>query len=273
MEKAVLFTRQRGEGPEGSEQQTLEAHVRFIEAYARGLDIQIIDRVVEAGISAHELYKQLVTYIQNHRDVRAIITYSTDRLARSLDDIAEIETLLIDRGIKLYSAIQGEIWAECLSGVSTAELDHTIKALVDRAYLNNLSKKIRRRLTSEAACGMWPSRAPIGYRNVSLRSRKCGIKPDKQSAKSVRRLFQKYATGNISLRQLTEWARGAGLVLNKTGRPISESTVLWILRNPIYAGMIVWNGITYRGRHRPLVRRSIWEHVQSILAPRRHGNG
>ena len=82
MNKAVIITRQRGESTTGTEQQTLDAQVREIEDFARRMDLQIVDRVVCAGISARDLTRKTVAYLQEHLDVSAIITYSPDRLFR-----------------------------------------------------------------------------------------------------------------------------------------------------------------------------------------------
>lgn len=49
MQDVVLFTRQRGEGPQGTEQQMLSAQVRAIESYASHAHLRIVDRVVEIG--------------------------------------------------------------------------------------------------------------------------------------------------------------------------------------------------------------------------------
>ena len=73
------------------------------------------------------------------------------------------------------------------------------------------------------------------------------------------------STLNVSLRQMAEWAREAGLTLNRSGRDVSKSAIYQILRNPIYAGNFVWGGKTYKGNHRPLISRGLWDKVQSIF--------
>ena len=69
MNKAVIITRQRGESSAGTEQETLDAQVREMENFARCMNIQIVDRVVRAGISARDLALEAVAYLQAHSDV------------------------------------------------------------------------------------------------------------------------------------------------------------------------------------------------------------
>lgn len=112
------------------------------------------------------------------------------------------------------------------------------------------------------------ARAPIGYTYVLLASGKRGIAPDEQSAKSVRKLFTKYATGSYTLRQLEEWARETTVTSPKSGRPLNKVSILGILANPIYVGDLVWGGKTYKGSHKPLISRELWKKVRSIMKTR-----
>lgn len=45
----------------------------------------------------------------------------------------------------------------------------------------------------------------------------------------------------------------------------SKSTVHRMLTNPYYKGAIVYQGVTYRGAHDPIVPIEVWEHVQIVL--------
>jgi hypothetical protein len=84
----------------------------------------------------------------------------------------------------------------------------------------------------------------------------------------VTRLFEWYATGKYTLKQVTEMACSEGLVFRKSKAPIPRATVHQMLRNRVYTGDFDWDGKTYRGVHVPLVSRELWERVQGILGGR-----
>jgi hypothetical protein len=82
--------------------------------------------------------------------------------------------------------------------------------------------------------GIWPSLAPLGYRNVAGPDGKKIIAVDPESAPIVANLFEWYAIGTISLQEATRKARAAGLAYRKSGANVPVSTVHAILRNRLY---------------------------------------
>jgi hypothetical protein len=120
-------------------------------------------------------------------------------------------------------------------------------------------------MQEKAEQGIWPTVAPLGYRNVTGLNGKKIIEPDPEAAPLIGRLFEWYAAGTLSLREAASKARAAGLVHKKSGAPVPVSTVHAILRNRLYAGAFEWNGRLYSGTHQPLVSPELWERVQDVL--------
>ncbi len=52
------------------------------------------------------------------------------------------------------------------ASVSSEKFVHGIKVLMAKNYLDNLSEESRKGLLEKARQGIWPSGAPVGYRNV-----------------------------------------------------------------------------------------------------------
>ena len=123
-------------------------------------------------------------------------------------------------------------------------------------------------LVEKAEQGIWPSKAPLGYLNVTAKDGKKIIKPDPALAAMVTKLFERYATGHYSLKALTKAAHADGFVHPKSGNRVPVSTVHAILRNRLYSGMFEWNGKLHQGRHEPLVSIELWERVQGVLTGR-----
>lgn len=104
MEDVVLFTRQRGATSNATEEELIDVQIRVIEAYAQRHQLRITDRIALTGLSSHQLFQKMVAYLAEHLSVRAIITYSTDRLLRDIDDYSKFDELLRERSISLFLA-------------------------------------------------------------------------------------------------------------------------------------------------------------------------
>src|ERR1700720_1527291 len=103
--------------------------------------------------------------------------------------------------------MNSELSLAAMRGWKIFPLVHRSRFAVSQPLLHdNLSEEVRKGMTEKAEQGIWPSRAPLGYLNAKLPSGKKGIVLDENRAKLVRRLFEMYATGNFSLKQLTQWA-------------------------------------------------------------------
>jgi site-specific DNA recombinase len=110
---------------------------------------------------------------------------------------------------------------------------HSIKVLMAKNFIDNLSEEVRKGMLEKAEEGIWPSRAPLGYHNTVSAEGKKVIEPDPETADLVRQLFAWYATGRYSLAEMTTMARSAGLRYRRSGAGIPTS-IHRILRNPIY---------------------------------------
>ena len=123
-------------------------------------------------------------------------------------------------------------------------------------------------MTEKAEQGIWPSYAPVGYRNVLGENGKKTIEPDPELAPVVGQMFEWYVTGQYSVRDITRKAREHGFAFRNSGNPMPQSSVHKMLRNPIYMGDFDWKGQRYNGTHEPIVSRELWDKAQSLLSGR-----
>ena len=54
----------------------------------------------------------------------------------------------------------------------------------------------------------------------------------------------------------------------KRGRKTSISTIQRTLSNPFYYGLIVWNGETYEGTHKPLITKTLFDRCRAVMEQR-----
>ena len=204
----------------------------------------------------------MAEYLKNNRTVRVLLVEKTDRLYRNLKDWVTLDEM----DLEIHVVKEGVILSR--DSRSSEKFMHGIKVLMAKNYIDNLSEEARKGMLEKAEQGIWPTKAPLGYRNVPGSGGKKVIEPDPQVAPIVARLFEWYATGEFSLKEAASKAANAGLKYRRTGAAVPVSTIHMILRNRLYMGEFTWNGRLYRGQHEPLITRQLWERVQGVLAGR-----
>jgi hypothetical protein len=141
-----------------------------------------------------------------------------------------------------------------------------MKVLMAKNFIDNLSEETQKGMLEKARSGLYPSCAPIGYRNVDGPNGKRVIAPDPANAAIVTELFARFQTGRYSLNGLVAELRGEGMTLR--GKKLYKSAAHQILRKRLYMGEFDWDGNTYQGTHEPLVTREGWQRVQDLLDAR-----
>jgi hypothetical protein len=145
---------------------------------------------------------------------------------------------------------------------------HGIRVLMAKNFIDNLSEETRKGMNEKAAQGLWPSKAPLRYKNVVGADGKKMIAPDENVAPLITRMFELYATGEYALKDVARLMRDAGLAFKKSKSPVPRSTINHILPNVLYRGDFEWDGKQYEGKHAALVSRELWQKVQDILTAR-----
>jgi site-specific DNA recombinase len=95
---------------------------------------------------------------------------------------------------------------------------------------------------------------------------------DDEVAPGVRLMFERYATGFVSLKQLARELADRGL-RSHTGRLVAPSYLRTMLENPFYVGRLRWNGRDFQGRHSPLIAEDLFVRVQGVLRARHKNSG
>lgn len=108
----------------------------------------------------------------------------------------------------------------------------------------------------KAAPGIYPGRAPSGYRN-NRTTRGVEIHPDNSAI--VKAIFELYATGNYPLSVLRKTIR------ERFGKSINRSYLHTILNSRFYLGFFDWGGVQYRGKHDPIILPQLFEEGQAVM--------
>jgi len=259
--RAVIYARVSSKEQE-KEGYSIPAQIKLLKDYAAQEGISVTQEYIDvetAKTTGRAAFGEMVAYLRAHPMVRILLVEKTDRLYRNLKDWVTIDEL----DAEIHFPKEGVILSR--ESRSSEKFMHGIKVLMAKNYIDNLSEEARKGQLEKAEQGVWPTKAPLGYRNITGTDGRKTIEADPEVASIVSKLFSWYATGEHSLKDVTRLARAEGLVYKKSGNKVPVSTVHTILRNRIYTGQFDWNGKRYEGKHEPLVTIDLWERVQGVM--------
>lgn len=259
--QAVMYARVSSKEQE-KEGFSIPAQLKLLKGYAVTLGFAVAQEFVDvetAKQTGRAAFGEMVAYLKSHPAVRVMLVEKTDRLYRNLKDWVTVDEL----DVEIHFPKEGVVLSR--ESRSSEKFMHGIKVLMAKNYIDNLSEEARKGMQEKAEQGIWPTKTPLGYRNVTGPDGKKIIATDPEASPIVAKLFEWYATGRISLKEAARKVRDAGLVYGKSGAKVPVSTVHSILRNRLYTGRFEWNGKLIQGRHEPLVSVELWERVQGVL--------
>lgn len=261
--QVVLYARVSSKDQE-KEGFSIPAQLRLLREYANNKGFLIAHEFTDvetAKESGRTNFGEMLGYLKKHALVcRTILVEKTDRLYRNIKDYAIVDEL----GVEVHLVKENEIISR--DSRSSEQFVHGINVLMARNYSLNLGEETLKGMTEKARAGIYPSCAPVGYRNADGASGKRVIVADPDAAPVITELFGRFATGRYSLKALVKELSGEGLTLR--GRKLYSSVVHQILRKRLYTGDFDWDGTTYEGSHEPLVAREVWQRVQELLDAR-----
>lgn len=244
---------------------SIPAQQRLLSAYAERNDIAVVAEFVDvetAKQSGREQFGEMLKYLKQRPTCKAILVEKTDRLYRNIKDYVTLE----DLGYELHFVKEGGVMTP--DSRSSDKFMHGIRVMVAKNYVDVLSEEARKGMLEKARQGIWPARAPYGYRNVIRSDGKKVVEVDPQLGPRIRQLFEEYATGQFSLKVVAKRARNNGLCYPNSGQPLAASTIHQILQNPFYMGEYDWHGVRYKGIHPALVTPELFAKIQDIMAGR-----
>jgi len=244
----------------GSKVISIPAQRKLLVEYARtrGFSIKrdFID-IESAKNPGRKEFTNMLRLLETDVACRVVLVEKTDRLYRNRTDALAFEALIEKRGVEIHLVKEGRVIGK--DSRSQDQFMHDIHVAVAKHYVENLKEEVKKGMREKAEQGIYPARAPVGYRNNSLTR---SIDVDPQRGPVVKRIFELYASGQHSLVTLR------GTVLNELGLRLSRSYFETILKNRFYLGYFVWQGVEYKGTHEPLISGDLFNRVHDVFAER-----
>ena len=236
---------------------SIESQLAELRELAKRENIYISDEFIEkrsAKIPGRPIFNTMLSRIQNG-EAQGIVCWKIDRLSRNPVDSGKIQWLL-QQGIIQHIQTHGQ---------SHYPNDNVLMMSVElgmaNEYIRQLSENTARGLRQKARNGDFPGFAPIGYINNPTTKK---IELHRKNAKVVKKLFELYATGKVSLKNLAEFMEKSGIKSRKNNR-CNISRISAILTNPIYYGHFRHAGEIYEGKHETIITKELFDKVNSVL--------
>ena len=254
--KAVIYARVSSREQE-REGYSIPAQRKLLGQYANTRGFSVVREFIDIESAKNPGRKEfgaMLELLRNGAGCRVVLVEKTDRLYRNRTDSITFEELIEKNGVEVHLVKEGRVISK--NSRSQDKFMHDIHVAVAKNYSENLKEEVKKGMREKAEQGMYPGRAPFGYKNDSS-TRSIGIHPE--NAPVLRTIFDLYASGTYSLATLRQ------TVLEKTGVRLCRAYLETILKNRFYIGYFAWGGIEYKGTHSPLVETGLFERVQRVF--------
>lgn len=250
---------------QGAQGVSLHEQKAAIEAYAQRAGLSVVawyEERVTAAKRGRRIFAQMMKALSQEK-ADGVIIHKIDRSARNLRDWADLGEL-IDRGTDVHF-VHDALDLRSRGGRLSAD----IQAVVAADYIRNLREETRKGFYGRLKQGLYPMRAPIGYRDMG-RGKPKSIDP--VQGPLVRTTFELYATSEWNFHTIQAEMTKRGL-RNRNSAPVSLAGFTTILNSPFYMGLIHIRktGELFEGVHPPLITKALYDRVQTVLRGRSTG--
>src|ERR1017187_2176313 len=208
---------------------SIDAQLHELREFAAREQATIVAELIEkqsAKTPGRPIFNDMLARIEAG-EADGILAWHPDRLARNSIDGGQIIYLLDTGKIKTLkfptfrfeSDPQGKFMLSIMFGQS-------------KYYVDNLSENTKRGLREKVRRGEYPGIAPFGYRNDYRTKR---IVVDKVRAELVKTVFERYATGTVTLDNLRHFFANLN-IYTRNSKLVGRAFVSQMLSNPFYYG-------------------------------------
>ena len=209
---------------------------------------------------ARRVFREMVEYAKAHAtELDALLFPQVDRAVRNLHDLALLNELKEDFGLKCYFVSQG-VGNDTVEG----DLIVTVLGAVAKMVVQQQMQKIDASTLRRAESGLFAGKAPYGYRNFRLNDRGL-VETHPENGAKVTMIFATFVGVRHTLDSLQDRLYETGVEYTKHTPGFPRSTLYRILTNRAYIGEVEYRGQWYEGTHEPLVDKLTFQKVQVLL--------
>ena len=214
-------------------------------------------------------FNKMLQWVKAHakrQKIRAILSHKLDRVCRNMRDAVRLQDLEDTCGVQLA-------FVENQFGPGAAgALSFNVMAAVAQYYSDNLRAEVLKGMDEKVRQG-WPTGlAAFGYINVKD-NREEPVQPHPEKAKTLIRIFELYARGDLTFESLADQLEREGHTYSECHPRFNRTTLSHILNNRFYIGELRRNGQVFPGKYRLLIDRRTFDRCQDVLHGRNRRTG
>ena len=257
MKRAAIYTRKSTSQGLEQEFSSLDAQRASCADYAKSRGWTVVDTYADGGFTGANMdrpaFKRMLADVDTGR-IDVIVVYKVDRLSRSLLDFAEVIKRLEKAGTAFVSVTQNFSTADSMGRL-------TLNLLMAFAQFERemIADRTRDKIAGARRRGKWTGgRVPIGYDAVDKK-----LVRNAGEAVVVEEVFDVYERSR-SVLDVVKQLRARGRKARQ--HEWTKDSVLRVLKNPLYAGLIACGNDVCAAEHEALVPRERFDRVQQILS-------
>ena len=271
--------------------ETLKRHKNTLLEFAQAHDLSVAE-IYEEVVSGESLYTrpQMLRLLSDveQRKYDAVLCMDIDRLGRgSMSDQGVILETLKGSGTKIITPRK----AYDLNN----DIDETyseFESFMARQELKVIKRRMQRGIKRTIEDGGYIANPPYGYRKI-YRDKHPTLEIVEEEAKIVRIMFDLYANQGYGCQHIADAVNAMGAKPRRSDQFVRIS-VMKILKNPVYAGKIVWNQksqirpntrgnaktkyvyhprsewTVVNGMHKAIISDALYEKTQQAIASHTH---
>lgn len=262
--KSVIYARVSSKEQEETGY-SLESQEKLLREYSSNKGFRV-ERVFSISESAshknqREKFGEMMKYIDKN-NINIIICEKVDRLTRNLKDAVAMNSWIEESPKRQIHLVKDSLVMHKESR-SQEKLNWNIRIIFAQNYTDNLSEEVKKGQKEKLEQGWLPTKPPLGYRTVGEKGRKTH-EIEESVAPLIKDMFELYATGNYSTRELSRVMGKKGLK-NSKGNSVGKTRIYDLLSDPFYCGDLRWKGEIYSGSQEPIISRDLFNLVQNKL--------
>lgn len=217
-------------------------------------------------------FLECIRFCVRQPEPTALLIDTIDRAQRSFMEIPLLEKYRKSGKLEIHFLRENMVISKDSSGTEILMWHQGV--LMAEAYSLHFKENIRRSVQAKIVKGEFPGLAPIGYLNIREVGDRGEIIIDTARAPLIKKLFQKYAAGGVSIKELTKLAADWGLTNKTRGAPkLCKRHIHKLIQNPFYYGLAQWGGNTFEHRYPHLIEKPLFDKCNQILHGRAKSAG
>ena len=254
---AAIYTRVSTED-QAKEGFSLDAQIERLRSYCGARGWEIYREYVDDGYSGRDIkrpaYAAMMQEIENW-DI--LLVMKMDRIHRNSRNFMEMMDLLRKRNKEFVSMTEsldtgtamGRFVVDIIQRIAQLESEQ----IGERVYMGMQQKA--------SVGGILGFNAPFGYK---FKNEKLEIV--EKEASIIKQIFNQYGNGS-TLKEIVRFLNSEGIKTKKDNK-WSIWAVRRMLKNPIYAGYLKWDGILKKGEFMPIIDASQFNTIQRLMQKR-----